>query len=531
MTTTRTTITAAAGRLVRRARSGDGGTALLLTIFTMLLVATMSLAVGTAVLVQVRPTQFEQKSTRTLTAAEAGFDVALNRIRAARDANGLGIRSQLPCTDTAGTTFTGTVGTGTDASAYTVTIRYYTVDPSQQSASWRSSTTNLVRCVGGAPQQIPLYALLESRGSGAALPGTSLTGNRTIEQTYRFSTTDEHILGGQITVPTTNLCLAVDSHTNGAAVRVVRCDNQGADILQRWSYTSQLQLQTSDLNGNRYCVQANPSDGAPAVLTSTCDATRANQLWSYNAAGRFEGTTANANGESTGSTNGWCLTIQNDKQAGSIVYLKRECSGDSDTQHTFFPQSSVGAGAAGEATDQLVNYSYYSRCLDITGEDRNATWLIGYPCEQAPSASGVGWSQKFFWDATTQQFCTNTANQTVTACSPPGADLYCLSAGSASSTPTVGGRVLLKPCSPTDTTQKWTRQYDTGENATSYTIRTVNLGLCLEVNPSGASEANAIDKQWGIVLTATCDGSSRQKWNAPPNAEGSRTSNLYEHSP
>jgi Tfp pilus assembly protein PilX len=533
MTKTRMTMTRTVAALARRARGGDDGTALLLTLFTMLLVTTMSLTVGTAVLVQVRPTQLEQKSTRTVTAAEAGFDVALNRIRAAQDSSGVGIRGDLPCDKTDGTTFTGTVGAGTDASAYSVTIRYYTEDPSDKSEDWRKDNNNLVQCLGsGAPKDTPLYALLESSGSGAKLPGdTKVTGNRTLEQTYRFSVTNENIPGGQIQVNTQNLCLAAASHSNGAAVKVVKCDNDDDDILQRWVYTEQLLLQTTDASGNKYCIRADSRNNEPAVLTSTCDATRANQVWSFNDVGRFEGAEANGSGGWTGPTSDYCLTVQNDKTDGSIVHMKKECDGDYDSKHTFNPVAAVGAGAAGDATRQLVNYRFFGRCLDITNQNKNVDWLIGYPCKQAPSSTYVTWNQKFFWDSGTQQLCTNVTNAAVSACSPINSNLYCISAGSPGSTPSVAGRVLLKPCSATDTVQKWTRRFNTGNYATSYNIVTVSKGLCLELNPQGAGEASDYLKQWGLIQTATCDGSAQQKWNAPPNLEESNTDNLYEHSP
>ena len=514
--------------LARRSRGGDDGIALLLTIFTILIVATMSLTVGTAVLIQVRPTQVEQKTTRTVTAAEAGFDVALNRIRAARDSSANGVRTQLPCSATAGTTFTGTVGSGADQSRYSVTIRYYTQDPSSQSAAWRSSSANLVACSGGVPVTTPLYALLESGGSGAALPGTTITGNRTVEQTYRFRVTNENIPGGLIVDNTTNLCLAAASHTNAAAVKVVTCDTTGADILQKWAYTTQLLLQTTDASGNKFCVQASSSNNSPAVLTNACDATRANQVWSFNDVGRFEGAASNGSGGWTGSTNGWCLTVQNDKVNGSIVYMKQECSGAYDSKHTFNPEAAVGAGAAGDSTRQLVNYRYFGRCLDVTGQNKDATWLIGYPCKQAPSSSYVAWNQKFYWDSTTSQLCTDTTNAAVSSCGARNNNLYCLTTGSSS--PAAGTRVVLDPCTSTQA-QKWSRRYDTGTYATSFNILTASNGLCMELNPTGAAEASTYDKQWGLIQVATCDGSTRQKWNAPADLQKSTTTNTYEHTP
>jgi Tfp pilus assembly protein PilX len=511
---------------VRRVRrGGDEGTALMITIFTMLLVTTMSLTVGSAVLLQVRPTQAEQKATRTLTAAEAGFDVALNRIRAAQDASGNGVRTSLPCTATAGTVLTGTMS-GTDPSAYSVKIRYYNADPSGQSASWRSSSTNLVACSSGAPASVPAYALLESTGSGAAIRGISgLDFDRVVEQVYRFNVTNENVLGGQIVLNTTTTCLTAENHANNAKVSVTACDTTGADIKQKWSYTPELLLKTYDASGNAYCIQADSSINAQAKLTSSCDATKAVQVWSFNDNGRFEGAEADGSGRPSGDTNGWCLTTAN----SNFVVMKQECSGGYDAVHTFNPVAQVGAGAAGDTTRQLVNYRYFGRCLDVTAQNRDATWLIGYPCKQAPSATYVAWNQKFTWDATTEQFCTNTSNAAVTSCALTNSNLYCLSAGTSGSTPAVGTRVLLKLCSTTNTAQKWTRRGDLpGNYAASYNILTLNGGLCLDLNPAGASEASTYDKQWGLIQVSTCDGSTRQKWNAPADLSPSSTINTYE---
>jgi Tfp pilus assembly protein PilX len=515
---------------VRRRGRDDEGAALMLTVFTILLVTTMSLTVGSAVLLQVKPTQLQQKTTRTLTAAEAGFDVALNRIRAARDAAGNGVRTQLPCTATAGTTITGLVGAGADASGYSVRIRYYADDPSNKTAAWRSSNANLIACTAGSPSSVPAYALLESTGSGSALKGTVTTANRTVEQTYKFRVTNVNIPGGQIVSNTTNLCLTAASHANNAAVRVNTCDSTGANILQKWSYTTGLLLQTVDNNGQTYCIQATSSNNSPALLTSACSANVARQVWSFNDIGRFAGATANGSGAPTGTTNGWCLTIQNDKVDGSIVYMKQECGGTYDSKHTFNPEAKVGAGAAGDNTRQLVNYSFFGRCLDITGANRDANWLIGYPCKQAPSAANITWNQKFTWDAVNRQLCTNTGSNTSPATCAVGTNIYCLTAGTNGTTPASGIRVVLDPCSATNTAQKWTRRYDTGAYATSYNILTASGGLCLDLNPTGASEANTYDKQWGIVLASTCDGSTRQKWNAPADLQDTSTINTYEHS-
>jgi hypothetical protein len=340
-----------------------------------------------------------------------------------------------------------------------------------------------------------------------------------------------NIPGGQIVDNATSpmLCLAAASHTNGAAVRVSTCDTTGTSILQKWSYTTDLLLQTTDANGNKYCIQAQSTDNAPVVLSNACSADKAIQVWSFNDNGRFAGATANASGKPTGTTNGWCLTVQNDTVNNSPLIMKQECSGGYDSKHTFNPEAKVGAGAAGDSTNQLVNYRYFGRCFDVTAQNKNATWLIGYPCKQAPDASNVAWNQKLFWDDVTDQLCTQTNNAEVTSCALTNGNLYCLYAGTPTTAPASGARALLKQCSVTDPSQKWTRRYDTGDYATAYNILTQRNGLCLELNPTGASEASTYDKQWGTILVANCDGSTRQKWNAPPDLQESSTINTFEH--
>jgi hypothetical protein len=514
----------------RRRAPADEGIALLLTVFLMLLVASMSLIIGTVVLMQVKPTQYEGKSTRTVNSAEAGFDVALNRIRAAQNAKGEGLRTQLPCTATAGTVLAGPVGPGTRDSTYSVKIRYYAADPTKQSESWRASTGNLIACQAGSPSKVPAYALLESTGAGAALPGTVNTATRILEQTYRFRTTNANIPGGRILNNLTSLCLAAEAHQHNAFVKVRTCDTTGTDLLQKWAYTPELLLKTTDSSGKEFCIEDARTGGATyARLTQNCDSNEADQVWSFNDIGRFEGATADSSGKPAGTTNGWCLTVENDRVNGSNVVVRNECTGTYDSRHTFNPEASVGAGAASDASTQLVNFQYFGRCLDITRKKTDATFLIAYPCKQAPSNTYVSWNQKFFWDSTSEQFCTDTSGATVTSCPSTSTTRYCLQAGTSTAPPTDGTRVLLRRCVTSDVSQKWTRRYKTQTSASSYNILTKVNGLCLDLNPSGAAEADEYDEQWGVIQVSNCNGSNRQKWNAPADLEKPATINTYEH--
>ena len=521
-----------AGRLADR-ECPDDGAALLLTLFLMLLVTAMSITIASAVLVQVRPTLVTQKTTRTVSGAEAGIEVALNRIRASN-----GTLSSVPCTGSSSTTFTGTVGSATGSQAYSVVVRYYTVNPSTLTTTQRSSSSYVITCSSGAPSSQPYYALLEATGSGASISGTaSGTGNRTVEVTYEFTTDNTNVLGGLIYdfSSATGYCLAAQSMTSGANVVISSCDSTA--LAQDWSYTTDLFLQVKTSSGTKYCLSASSVSNAEATLAS-CNASDYKQIWSFNDVGRFEGT---SNGS---STNGYCLSVKNDNTNSSKIIVG-SCSGGSTTstayysnggtynsKWTFSPTAAVGAGKAGDTTYQLVNYKYFGRCLDITGQSPSATYLIGYPCKMAPSTSNITWNQKFYWDSTNGMLCTDTSSSSFpsSTCPKSGSTTrYCLKAGTSGTTPTTGTRALLALCSTSDTSQKWSRNYDTGAYGTSYTILTQSGGLCLDLNPTGASEASTYDKQWGVVQVSTCDGTTRQKWNAPANLTDSNTSNFYEH--
>jgi hypothetical protein len=533
----------------RRRAPADEGIALLLTVFLMLLVASMSLIIGTVVLMQVKPTQYEGKSTRTVNSAEAGFDVALNRIRAAQNAKGEGLRTQLPCTATAGTVLAGPVGPGTRDSTYSVKIRYYAADPTKQSESWRASTGNLIACQAGSPSTTPAYALLESTGTGAALPGTNNTATRVLEQTYRFQTSNANIPGGQIRNHDSGLCLAVDDHKPGERVRVRTCDSTGTNLRQKWAYTPELLLKTTDSAGEEYCVEGKAENGWEARLEkNNCTSDKAVYVWGYNAHQRFELAAAASDGSPSGGLSGWCLTVKNDKADGSLVVMRSSasdsnaCNGSSsdpfDSQHSFAPDSTAGAGAAGAASQQLVNHQLFSRCIDVyRGGYGNDWYLIAYQCKQTPDPANISWNQKFFWDESTSQFCTRKVSSgttyTVTSCTANVSDLYCLQAG-ITSTPASGTRVVAKLCSKTSELQKWTRRYKTQTSSSSYNILTKLGGLCLDVNPAGLKDSEVkngelSDKQWGVIEVTTCNGSNRQKWNAPADFADPATINTYEH--
>lgn len=528
------------------AARADAGAALALTIFLIMLIGVFSLSIAAAVLVQVRPTQVAQKNLRTIGAAEAGIAVGLNRVRAANDGSGNGVLASLPCTLTTSAVLSGPVAPSiTGSPQYTVTIRYYLADPSQQSSTWRNS--NALVCTSGHPSQVPLYALLESYGSAAAVPGNTATvSNRTIESTYRFTVTNVNIPGGALPVfdPVANAlttwCVAVDTVSAGAAVKLRTCS--GADT-QKWSYTSNLWLTIQNSTGTVYCLSAAHSAGAAATLVA-CNSSSGTDLanitfpWGYDGSKRFEGMTSTS---VTGAAlNGNCLYAVSLSDGAALKY--DSCS---SFNTPMIPDSSVGPGRAGtdlsqtdgsclntpntSCTFQLVNYKFFGRCLDMTHQSTSSTWMIGYVCKEA-GTNNIAWNQKFVWDAGRSMFCTDTSGTLIGNCGGNSNTLYCLDSGSPSTPSTPGTRVLLQRCSNNDASQKWTRRFDSGTYASSWQIITAREGLCMELSPGYPPEASAIDQPWGMVIVNTCSASTAQKWNAPPTQQGSSVKNIYEQS-
>jgi hypothetical protein len=177
----------------------------------------------------------------------------------------------------------------------------------------------------------------------------------------------------------------------------------------------------------------------------------------------------------------------------------------SDPHQAWVPEPSVGAGAA--AAPQWVNYYEFGRCLDVTGQNVNATYLIDYPCKQNPQPGAVAWNQKFTGPAIPAGAAKASGNFYTTS----GSTNYCLT-----SPLTQNGLVVVKPCSATTAGQTWTVTND--DNSLSYTMKytiTDSAGLCLSLTSSVAAAA-----PWSAVDVERCVGRRDQKWNADPTTPG-----------
>jgi hypothetical protein len=407
-------------RLVRRSQDAESGVAMLLALFLIASLMTISITVAGITLSQVKPTQLDRKAVATENGAESGFDVALNRIRAAATGtttNNLGVvvpagsRAKLPCGPINGTISNGA---STDTS-YSVVLRYYASDPT---VFGTGASNPQVLCQSGVvPSPLPGFVVMQASGSAATIPGTRVgSGNRTLETVYALNTTNQNIPGGNIpfVANSQTQCIAdypatVGTIAQGDKVYVTTCDPSAAG--QKWSYTANLQLQIVASDHSLQCIQSSDSTGAAAtaqysvVLLEPCSTntlppgspyTPAAQVWSYNDGGFFQ--ISNSTDTGLGS---YCLNTYTGTPGGGVAALVNgdfididSCSGTGQ----FIPVASVGAGAAGTSLRpfQLVNYANFGRCIDDTNQNQNATWLIGYPCKQDPLATNLTWNQKYY---------------------------------------------------------------------------------------------------------------------------------------
>jgi hypothetical protein len=462
-------------------------------------VVLLSIVVATAVLVallgvvfaELAPTSYERKATRTIAAAEAGLAAGLAAVRGASTTAGgvvTGDTTKLPCADSA--PLTGSVGGIDSGYTWSVRIRYYEDDPAGRTAEWLSA--NAIACTTGyGPIKVPSYALLEAAATGAAVNGLPASlGDRSQSLVYAFSRTDAGIIGGLIRTSgydtDSSLCWTASSTTPSAGDGVTLAVCDASDQRQSFSYRSDYSLALSATQ-----TSVSPPTGgfclttvAPASSTTLqpCSGA-ASQRWAYNAAGQFQVEKADASAMSS-----YCVSSAN---AAGATFSAVDCG----SARRWSPESEVGAGAAGAATLQLVNYLEFGRCLDIPGWDLNHYFDIVYPCKQNPLGPADN-NQRWAYSSLTHTLVTQHDTG------------YCLSAPT-----TTGDFVRTLPCSGA-AAQTWTVNGDTGSRATSYTIVDY-AGRCLGLGAPVTNEGSGI-AQWSTGVVAGCDASLGQKWNAPP---------------
>jgi Tfp pilus assembly protein PilX len=495
--------------LLRIRRRDDQGTALLMVIMAIMVAASLSVLVLGMLVAQASPTIQQRKYTRTIHAAEGGLNAALSQLRASQTTNAQNVsqgdRSKLPCGP-----LSGTVGGEDGNLAYTVTVAYFTSDPTQQDSAWRAA--NALPCAAGyGPSQTPQYALLTAVGSGDSAAGlSSASGNRTLESVYNFQITNANVSGGRIhnfyggQSGNLDLCFDAgsDSPASNATVTVTACDTQKSSQLFAYLNNYELVLTASQTTGNPAGMCVTYDSGKTTLVMRTCANTgtaAVSQRWGFDASAHFR---------DPYPTSAVCILIKNDNVSGSSLAAdSNTCGQGYSRQWAWAPEPKVGAGNAGANQSQLVNYLEFGRCLDDTNWDVNYAYLIVWPCKQDPTA-GPGWNQQQTYNAVTGQLVVNGS--------------YCLTAPAAAD-----GYVTLKTCVAGQPNQKWKESGDTGDYTSSYTIVDYQ-SRCLALGPPNLADANTALHPWSTIVSSPCDGGLDQKWNAPPNLIDAANKNTRE---
>ncbi len=473
-----------------------------------------------------------------LNAAQAGLDMMMAQVRAASQvstttAGRTGLLGNLP-----GCTLTGNAGTAgtTTTLPYTVGVKYFDGDG------------NALSC---PPATAPTTATVTS--TGLSPDGKK----RTLMATYIFSTSNTNIAGGSIRIDTSSpsqLCFdagAAKSPAAGTAVTMQVCSGSSRQL---FGYTADLFLKLIN-----YEVSPGAPDGMCLVAGAPTTPHATNQVinfqpcpvssnktlyptsplfqWSLDGSSRFEATTA-----AQGIDSSYCVNMTSNT-VGSGVFLG-SCSTNAQT-NIWRSSPGVGAGMAGDNTNQLVNYAQFSRCLDVTGQSLTATYMIAWFCKQAPNKV-IDWNQQWFHptpkstrptDGSDETLCSNTSTicakgnivisqgtKVVSGTPTLGTPVYCLKSP-LSTASNVYATVVSCPLGSYDTSVKtadastgliWTVYHDTGAYATSYRIMDT-AGYCLTPTDQNAVPKDVHTDGTSKVKVTTCSSNELQKWNAPPN--------------
>ncbi len=527
------------GRLPRPSDDSGNIAMLMLVIIVSATIGTLLLAI---VLNQTSTTRFSSTRVRSLDAAQAGIDVMLGQLRSATttgsDGKTVGDADRLPCALQA-TPINGTANAA-GTMTYSVWVTYYRTDPSKGSQPAMTCAPNYGPFDSTSGSHTPRYAVITSFGLDSSNPKSASKG-RTLTTTYLFQSDDVNIPGGQIQLysdasAAVKYCMDAGSSAPlpGTAVVLQTCSNaQPTPAQQVWSYRRDLSIQlvssVTTTNPSGLCLDTSTPLHAvdDKIVLTNCSALGSapyNQIWSFNDQGRLAGSLVDKSG-----TNLTCITASAPQ---SNTYLTLAvCNGSinaSDVQQTWVPSTTTGAGGAGAANNQIVNYQNFATCVDVPGKDPTLGYLILFPCKQNPNASSVSWNEKF--SAPLGPASSTAPPQTGSLTTTSGGVGYCLKPPQ-----TVGGfaTVSSTACS---TTWTWNQTKDSTGNplpyANIYTITTTFQGAqyCLAPGPkvTPAMRSYNLNYLYFTVIMTDCTGGTEQKWNADPSVLLSRLTNTGE---
>jgi type II secretory pathway pseudopilin PulG len=465
----------------------------------VMLVITIGLSLSAAMLPivvrQVTSTRGLLDRSNALNGAQLGLDVVMARVRAASDNQENGRLEDMPGCSTSGDA--GVPGTG-EKLLYAVTIVY------------RDQDGKVISC--DPLSDLPTTATVTSTG-------TSTTGSRTLTATYRFSTSNNNIPGGAIRIasPTDKpLCMDAGSTSPviGTALTVKLCNGS---VTQQFGYTENLYLKLinsiSSSAPDGLCLHSGTTHASGNALTfQKCDDTIKTQFqWSLDGNSLFHSTSSKS------AIENFCVSMKTPSTVGSAVVLGG-CTA-SATVTVWRSDPGVGAGMAGDATNQLVNYSQFSRCLDVTNKSTSSTYMIAWFCKQSPNGV-VDWNQ--IWEHPIPDKTLKEISKKGPIVVTTGGVKYCLKSPRSAATNVYATTVACPAnyattaASDNDGGIGWTVFHDTGTYATSYRIMD-SAGFCLQPTDLTVTPKDTHSDGTSKVKVAVCSGSELQKWNAPAN--------------
>lgn len=496
---------------------------MVLVVVLMLVVAGLALALTAAVTQRTVPTLYLQKSTQTVAAAQAGLDTALAQLRAAAQqpdtaGNVFGDATALPCS---------AAGAAGDGLAYSVSLSYFTQDPTGQSTAWRASN-QLPWCGAGAQARttVPRYAVMTSRGSGKALPGTSdaAVGDRVLEAVYTFQVTTKTVLGGLLLTFDQGFCVQAGPASSGSSLTYVRrsdCSDSNPLQLFQWGSDYTIRLSSRSQGSTSLCLTGGTSGDVTAALRA-CDPSRPDQLFGFDDLGSRLRNENAANTSLTGNCL-WAGATGTDL-SGRTLRSSADCSADNQAWGSWAPAPRFGAGAASYATGQVVSYAQTGRCFDITGHRLDAGYDIVYPCKSDPSGRGqVPWNHRISY---TRPSTTPTLATQITVKAPDVATTYCFTAPDPTASAPAFPR--MSPCTGSASgPQVWKRTEVDPSTRDSYTFKDV-YGRCLDIGPVEGQLSWDYYSPWSRMVVAACNGQPSQKWNAPADLTAASVTGLRE---
>ncbi|MDO9377435.1 MAG: hypothetical protein Q7T56_01200 [Nocardioidaceae bacterium] len=535
----------------------------------MIVCASLGAVLLTTVVSQASTSRFDETRVHSLDAAQAGIDHVLALIRSAVSADDatLGDAGALPCGG-----WDDVRADSSDTSTFTASVAYYRVNPAALDDAARASQKMICASSGGpfdraSNSRAPKFALIVSFGRDNSRAGSGASKGRRVETVYNFQTNDVNISGGQIRVYGSDSCMdAGDAPAVGTAVTLQPCINSTPPPeKQVWSYRSDLSIElvssavavSGQPVGPGLCIDSSSlaadvpdqAAGQPLVLnrcgvadpnprdktaTSVCPAGTTpgeyasknpgrscanspwHQRWSVDDNAHLRGSRMDQ-----GDVNGLCIDAP---APGAGLFLQGCAGGTTDGRQTWVPADTAGAGAAGAGNEQLVNYAQFATCLDVTGQNVSASYLILYTCKQNPRLGAVRWNQRFVPSPALDRGPTLTKLTTTV-----NGTTYCLR-----SPLTAGGYPVLSSTCPSTPVGEfgWTvaQRYQSGGPDTPelaygdrYTIKD-SVGRCLSLGARSDRHSSFYYK----AVTGTCTGSTSQKWNADPSSLKANLTNTRE---